>query len=382
MSTVDPTGRWCEGKSAWSCGLDIGKKVGRAAGRRTPIGTVVGFVLGDASTVSGCGDVIYQPNGQPCPGYESYVANRFRTKTYRGNRVDDEFYDAIGSHRPPGTRPGTGPKSSGPGARKSPGATGRKSSGAGPARPAPDPRAARVRANALTPVARPAPAVVIAASVQAQIDAINNAAPINLGTLPTGGGEDQPFTPGETRSGPGQPAPTNFYVENACATGGDWTSIDGYTYYRRAQVLECGTHPSGEPDPHATAGGHPTRIGKNVDAEGRRGLSRENEAAALLARLGYSIEQNTVAAGRKRPDYLIEGRIFDHYAPRSSIPRNVANKIEEKIKEGQTERVVLNLADSAVDPDALREQLRNRPIVGLEELIIIDRSGTVLHFYL
>jgi hypothetical protein len=85
--------------------------------------------------------------------------------------------------------------------------------------------------------------------------------------------------------------------------------------------------------------------------------------------------------GDKNPDYRIEGQIFDNVAPTTNNPRNVADRILRKVEAGQTERVVVNLADSGVSADALRAQLRDWPIERLKEAIVIDKNGNVLHIY-
>ncbi len=141
------------------------------------------------------------------------------------------------------------------------------------------------------------------------------------------------------------------------------------------------TPPSREPDPDATPDGHPTRIRDNEAPENKRALQRENESATTLAQAGYRVEQNPSVPGDKNPDYRIEGRIFDNVAPNTDRPRNVADRILRKVEEGQTERVVVNLADSNVSVDALRAQLRDWPIERLKEAIVIDKNGNVLHIY-
>ena len=99
-------------------------------------------------------------------------------------------------------------------------------------------------------------------------------------------------------------------------------------------------------------------------------------------RVVYDIEQNPTVPGGKKPDYRIEGQIFDNYAPSSDNARNIATNIkDDKVTSGQADRIVLNLADSAVDLDKMRAQLRDWPIEGLQEVILIDRQGNVLHFY-
>lgn len=141
------------------------------------------------------------------------------------------------------------------------------------------------------------------------------------------------------------------------------------------------TGPSRSPDPDAEPGGTRTEIDPKHDADTKRSLQRENESATTLARAGYDVEQNPDVPGPKNPDYRIEGRIFDNIAPVTGNPRNIHSRIAEKVADGQTDRVVLNLADSPVDVERLRSQMRDWPIEGLKEVIVIDRNGTVLHLY-
>ncbi|MEU3621311.1 hypothetical protein BS329_08110 [Amycolatopsis coloradensis] len=141
------------------------------------------------------------------------------------------------------------------------------------------------------------------------------------------------------------------------------------------------TEPSGKPDPNAEPDGHPTRIRDQDDAETKRSLQRENESATTLAKAGYKVEQNPDVPGDKNPDYKIEGEVFDNYAPKTANARNIASEIQGKIDKEQTERVVLNLADSNVDPEKLRAQLRDWPIEGLKEIKVIDKNGNVVNFY-
>lgn len=121
--------------------------------------------------------------------------------------------------------------------------------------------------------------------------------------------------------------------------------------------------------------GTPTRIPNRVDASQRRSLTRENESARILANHGFKVEQNPTVPGSKNPDYRINGEVFDNYAPVSNYARNIASNIEGKIISEQTRNVVVNLADSHVTPAALQEQLAKYPISGLEQVIIVDRSG-------
>lgn len=141
------------------------------------------------------------------------------------------------------------------------------------------------------------------------------------------------------------------------------------------------TQPSREPGDH-TPGGRPQAIDPKQDDAVRRSLQRENDSAEILARHGYDVEhQPRIPETVKNPDYLIEGRVFDNYAPaRTTSPRNISSSIANKVKSGQTSRIVLNLDDSAVDLNALRKQFDDYPIPGLDEVIVI-RDGAVIPFF-
>jgi len=158
--------------------------------------------------------------------------------------------------------------------------------------------------------------------------------------------------------------------------------IEGADATKISDEVGSHTEPARAPDPNAKPGGRPTNISKNDDAETVRSLGRENESATTLAKAGYDVEQNpaTLANG-KRPDYRVNGEVFDNYAPITGKARNISDGIAEKIEEQQTERVVLNLKDSPVGLDAMRAQLHDWPIEGLKEVIAIDKLGNILHLY-
>jgi hypothetical protein len=141
------------------------------------------------------------------------------------------------------------------------------------------------------------------------------------------------------------------------------------------------TEPSGTYDPNATPNGPPTRISPNEAPENVTALTRDNESAQILARNGYDVEQNPDLPGGKNPDYLIEGRIFDNYAPTTGNARNIAQRIGDKVNDDQADRIVLNLSDSSVNVDAMRAQLRDWPIAGLQEVKVVDAQGDVLDLY-
>jgi filamentous hemagglutinin len=113
------------------------------------------------------------------------------------------------------------------------------------------------------------------------------------------------------------------------------------------------------------------------DAATIRSLTRENESATTLANNGYKVQQNPPALPNgKKPDYIINGQVFDNYAPSTSSVRNAWSEIDKKVARGQADNVVVNLADTPITPIALKEQLTNYPIAGLKQVIIIDKSGT------
>lgn len=49
-----------------------------------------------------------------------------------------------------------------------------------------------------------------------------------------------------------------------------------------------------------------------------------------------------------------------------------------KIDEGQTSNVVINMSDTKVSFSQLQQQLTKWPIMGMDKLIIIDKSGNAI----
>ncbi|MFC7257746.1 hypothetical protein [Streptomyces lutosisoli] len=154
--------------------------------------------------------------------------------------------------------------------------------------------------------------------------------------------------------------------------GGDWDTA----------AKADRTKPSGQADPNAQPRGKPESLSKNDDAETVRAKGREVHSAETLSRQGYDVEQSPgkMPNGTK-PDFRIEGKIFDNYAPTSDNPRSIWRAVEKKVDKGQTERVVLNLGDSDADLGALRQQFHSWPKEGLKEVMVIDREGNVVHLY-
>ncbi|MEU7788662.1 hypothetical protein [Amycolatopsis sp. NPDC049159] len=73
--------------------------------------------------------------------------------------------------------------------------------------------------------------------------------------------------------------------------------------------------------------------------------------------------------------------MFDNYAPSTGRARNIADEMAKKVAKEQTDRIVLNLADSPVDLNMMRAQLHDYPIGGLKEAIAIDKQSNILHRY-
>ncbi|MFY1698024.1 MULTISPECIES: hypothetical protein [unclassified Solwaraspora] len=124
--------------------------------------------------------------------------------------------------------------------------------------------------------------------------------------------------------------------------------------------------PSGVPTP-----ARPTR-------KPETGLRRENECAQVLAAYGYHLEQNPPKRPNgKKPDYLLEGRYFDCYAPTTEKISEIRKMISRKIKKGQAERIVLSLDDSPVELDDIRQILHRKPVSGLCEVLAIRRNRVI-----
>ncbi|MEU6072869.1 hypothetical protein [Micromonospora sp. NPDC047074] len=122
-------------------------------------------------------------------------------------------------------------------------------------------------------------------------------------------------------------------------------------------------------------------------------MELENEGADRVADKGYRVHQNptkqeVAAAGlatgdivdlEKSPDYLIEGHIFDCYAPAPGTSvRAIGSAVTRKITDAQTQRVVLNLKDWRGDLTALQKQFDDWPVTGLKELVAVSRDGTIV----
>ncbi|TEA26387.1 hypothetical protein O970_08945, partial [Candidatus Schmidhempelia bombi str. Bimp] len=105
--------------------------------------------------------------------------------------------------------------------------------------------------------------------------------------------------------------------------------------------------------------GQQTKLPPNASTENIRSLVRENESAKILSQNGYHVEQNPITSGVKNPDYKINGEIFDNYAPSSGNIRNIWREVEKKVERGQTNNVVINLADTKATIKDLQKQFND-----------------------
>jgi len=96
-----------------------------------------------------------------------------------------------------------------------------------------------------------------------------------------------------------------------------------------------------------------------------------------LRQNGFDVIQNPAVDGPKNPDYLINGEVYDHYAPSTDHPRRIWERVQKKVEDGQATNIVIGLQDSVVDEGALRQQFGNWPIEGLGDVIIIRPDRTV-----
>ena len=141
------------------------------------------------------------------------------------------------------------------------------------------------------------------------------------------------------------------------------------------------TTPSHHPDPTRRPTGRPERWSPNDEPEKIRAITRQNESGETLTQAGYDVEyQPDVPGSRKKPDYRIEGEIFDGYAPRTSDLDTVMNKFGRKVRSRQATRMVLNLDDSPISMEMLRQRLNDRPIQGLQEVIVL-KGGDVIPLF-
>lgn len=145
-----------------------------------------------------------------------------------------------------------------------------------------------------------------------------------------------------------------------------------------SNVWQTGTIGNAIPKSDGSLAGHVTKTTPQMTKENIRSLNRENESAQILAKSGFHVEQNPTVLGNKDPDYRINGEIFDNYAPKSDSVRNIHSEVKRKVTSGQTTNVVINISDTAVSVPVIQQQLTKWPIMGLDKVIVVDKSGNAI----
>ncbi|CAM4484556.1 hypothetical protein LMZ02_31175 [Paenibacillus macerans] len=142
----------------------------------------------------------------------------------------------------------------------------------------------------------------------------------------------------------------------------DWKTSSEYKLYGEKHIPYT---PKIRPNavitkPSLPKGGKPKGNYANEKGKNARGLKRQNEAANVLAENGYrTIMLDEVPNGKfrgngygidpdKSPDFIIEGQVFDCYAPESTKLKNTLDILREKTTL-QARRIVLNLNDYPVE---------------------------------
>jgi hypothetical protein len=211
----------------------------------------------------------------------------------------------------------------------------------------------------------------------------------------TGGGDGNTGKPGDGTSGDRRPSQTHGNIDasksvssaheaisQAAHAGrpgsGDQTTSTNPTTTPSTSSIH--TQPSGTPDPNAVPGGTPanTAIGTALQREGHR---IENDSATILARAGYKINQNTGAKGKNglsEPDYEIEGKLWDHYAPRTDNEGSIRTELRDKVKT-QTGTIVINMERSPMTVEQMQAIFPK--VNGLEQVKIIDKAGNIIDAY-
>lgn len=164
------------------------------------------------------------------------------------------------------------------------------------------------------------------------------------------------------------------YLGNKVTTG----KPNGGIVSPESNVWQTGTIGNAIPKTEGSLTGHVTKVTPQMTKENIRSLNRENESAQILSKSGFHVEQNPIVSGNKDPDYRINGEIFDNYAPKSGSVRNIHSEVKRKVTSGQTTNVVINMSDTKVSVPELQQQLTKWPIMGLDKVIIIDKSGNAI----
>ncbi len=115
--------------------------------------------------------------------------------------------------------------------------------------------------------------------------------------------------------------------------------------------------------------------------------------AELLAKNGYQVEYRPKVETftermrylwldpKKKPDFRIEGEIFDGYSPNKNTDVvNILKVIEKKTVDRQARRVLPNLDDSKLAAADIAKELRTNKIKFPDEIITV-KNGKIVKVY-
>ena len=132
------------------------------------------------------------------------------------------------------------------------------------------------------------------------------------------------------------------------------------------------TMPSRKPDPSATVEGKAHAARPLEKAKIKQSIEAEGEAAETLAKEGFRVEWRQASNARTTSDYLIEGKAFDCYTPRTAEAEGAWEEINRKVLKVQTDRVVVNVKFKSFNIASFEKILQQHPIEGLKEVIVVD----------
>ena len=164
------------------------------------------------------------------------------------------------------------------------------------------------------------------------------------------------------------PAVAAKIIEHAKATVHEARSLEQLRASGKRPPRE-NTFPSGPPDPKAKPTGPRHEVNSRHTQEHQESIIGEQEVMDAAAQKGFKAEW-LPEGNAKSPDCKLEGRIFDVYTPRQSTTTQVLSGVMRKIRDTQTERVVVNLRFRSVSTDALIAELESIARPGLREVML------------
>lgn len=148
--------------------------------------------------------------------------------------------------------------------------------------------------------------------------------------------------------------------------------------HRLARQVTCRTSNPDLREREATGAACPG-VGERVCRQGRRQGYRVHQNPTRQEVADARRETGDSGRPEKAPDFLIEGHVFDCYAPTAPVPaRAVWSAVSRKVDAEQTQRVMLNLHDWRGDLAALHKQFQDWPVAGLKELAAVTRDGAII----